>query len=346
MSGNLSDAKPAAPARTNGTAQPAPVAPQPKPEVIPDEPSETPADPAPEAETPAAPDVPALAASSSSAPADAETSKRVAAIQAAERRRTEAIAAKQADLDKRAKSIETEWAPRVAKAEAFEQLQAKAKKGGVHLVDAFKALGLGEDDLEPVAQTLYAYSKAGAADPARKAAADKLLRERESVSELEQLRAEVRELKQGLSQEREQQTFAQQQQTFLDHTVKAIGDDAPIAKALAAKNPTKLRSALWAATVELTEANDGDVPDFPEVVAHYEAQRRAELEELGLAPPTAKTALTPKPNTQTADKQNPARTLSNDLSTPRVPRPAQSGDEGRKASRKATLAALESGKLD
>lgn len=348
MSGNLADAKPSTPATpkngaTNGTNG----APAPKPEVKSDAPSETETQTAPDAETETGSEAASETRTDVSAVApDAETSKRVAAIQAAERRKAETIAGERAKLDQRAKAIETEWSPRVKKAEDFEALQAKAKKGGVHLVDALRALGLGDDDLEPAAQVLYAHSKAGAADPARKQQADKLLREREAVSEVESLRAELRELKGDLSKEREQQTFDQQRTTFLDHTVKAIADDMPIAKALATKNPTKLRAALWATTVELTEANDGEMPDFPDIVAAYEAQRRAELEELGLSPPTATKTPDKKPNTPPADKQNPARTLSNDLSTPRVPRPAQSGEVARKEHRKESLRMIESGKLD
>ena len=344
LSGKLDDAKPAVPSPARNGAQ---AATQPKPEVQRDD-RQTQADAQTEteAETPTetAPDVSRVAPTD----VDADTSKRIAKIQEAERHKASSIAAKQAELDKRAKAIEGEWAPRVKRAEDFEALVAKAAKARsnpAHLAELLTHLGYTEDHFDAAGQALYALSKAGQADPARKAQAEKLMRDRESMSELEQLRAEVRELRDGITEDKQQQTFAQQQATFLDHTLKAIGDDAPIAKALVTKNPTKLRAALWATTVELTEANDGDVPDFPEIVAAYEASRRAELEELGLAPPTAPPTKTPKKNDQPAEEKNTARTLSNDLSTPRVPRPTQSGDEGRKASRKATLQLIESGKL-
>lgn len=329
----------------NGTQAPKPALAKPTPTI--EEP-----DDADEATSETATETPSAAAPDLSSVADPETAKRVSTIQAAEKRSRDKIAAERKELEAQRKAIETEWAPRVKEAEDFKALKAKAKKGGVHLVDALRALGVGDDDLEPAAQAIYAHSKAGAADPARKAAADRMLAERAHVTELEELRAELRELKDGLSKRDEQQTFEQQRATFLDHTVKAIGADAPIATALATKNPTKLRAALWATTVELMEANDGEVPDFADVVATYEAQRKAELEELGLAPPKAAKQPTEtetqetKPNNKTADKQNPARTLSNDLSTPRVPRPAQSGDEHRKVNRKETLRMLESGKLE
>jgi hypothetical protein len=54
----------------------------------------------------------------------------------------------------------------------------------------------------------------------------------------------------------------------------------------------------------------------------------------------APTQATPKKNTQAADKKHPAKTLGNDLSTPRVPRPTRSDRE----QRAETLEMLESGK--
>lgn len=324
-------AKPSVAARAPTPTPAAKPDPTPEPEVTPD------AEAAPEAETPteAAPDVPEVAAKP-----DPETARRVGSIQQAEQRHREKVAKANAELDAKAKGIEREWAPRVKAAEDFEALKVKARKGGVHLVDAIRALGVEVDGFEAAAQVLYAHSPAGAADPARKAQADKLMREREQASDLTSVQRELAELKQQLASKDEQQTFEQQRTTYLDHTVKAIGDDAPIAKALATKNPNKLRAALWATTVELTQANDGDVPDFPEVVAAYEAARRAEFEELGIAPPTATT--TTKPNSKPADKQNPAKTLSADLSTPRVPRDAQGGKDHRAETRRM----VESGKFE
>lgn len=296
---------------------------------------------------------------SSSTSLDAETTKRLATIASAEKRSRDKLATERKELDARAKELE----PQLKELEAFKALKAKARKGGAHLVDALKGLGLTDDDFEPAAQSLYSLSKAGAADPnnaARKAAADRMLHDREQMTELESLRAEIRDLKDGLTKRDEQQSFEQQRAAYIEHTAKeldaAIGKlgDTRLARALKGKNPASVRQRLWAATVELTEANDGDVPEFADVVAHYQAIRRAELEELGVDPDAViqaasaetDTETDTKKNNQAADKKNPARTLSNDLSTPRVPRPVQSGDESRKANRKETLRMLESGKLE
>lgn len=291
------------------------------------------------------PTAPPAAAAKPDAP-DAETGKRLAQIQAAEARSkakiAAAAAAERTELDKRAKAIETEWAPRVAKAEAFEALRAKARKGSIHLVAAVKALGIDEDGFEAAAQALYSHSKAGAADPARKAQADRMLREHEDEERLDSTQRRIDELEAKLAQKDQAAEFDRLRGGYLDSAVKAIdASAAPIAAALAAKNPAKLRAALWEHTVALTEELDGDVPDFADVIARYETTRRAELEELGLAPPTAKTT-DPKTNTQAADKKPPAKTLSADLSTPRVPRPTTSGREHRKE----TMRMLEQGQLE
>jgi hypothetical protein len=293
---------------------------------------------------------------------DPAVAKRLATIQAAETRQREKATKARAELETRAKAIETEWAPRVAKAEHFEALQAKARKGGVHLVDAFRALGFGDDDLEPAAQTLYAHSKAGAADPARKQQAERAMRERELADRGDETQKRIDALEAKLAAKDKQTQFQELQGQYLDSALDAITEAAPIAraataaidkaraegtaagKAQAAKLATKLRAKLWELTVAMTAELDGDAPDPADVIARYEESRGAELDELGIPRPTSTT--TSKPNNKPADKQHPARTLSNDLSTSRVPRPAQSGDVARKESRRDTLRALETGKLD
>ena len=294
---------------------------------------------------------------------DAVVSKRLATIQAAEARQREKATKARAELETRAKAIETEWAPRIAKAEKFELLQAKARKGGAHLVAAFRELGFGDDDLEPAAQVLYAHSKAGAADPARKAAAERAMRERDLAESTDETQKRIDALEKKLASKDSEAQFQQLQGQYLDSALDSITDESPIAraaiaaidkaraegtpagKARAAQLAGKLRGKLWELTVEMTTELDGDAPDPADVIARYEESRGAELDELGIPRPTAATT-TPKPNNKPADKQNPARTLSNDLSTSRVPRPRQSGDVARRESRKETLRALETGKLD
>lgn len=352
------------PAKAEPPAEPA-ADPNPKPDPEPDpvEDDGVEGDADPEAEPDDEGEAPAAAPD---AEPDAETKRRIATIQAAERRAREKAARKEAEIDARVRRIETEWGPLVKEAQEFKALRdkaAKARSNPALLADVFRGLGFTDDHFEPTAQALYALSKAGQADPARKAQAERLLRDREEIERVDATQRRLDELEAKLSA-RDQQTELQRlQASYLDETIEAIAPAAaPIAaKALAnieaaralgtpegkkkaAALTSKLRSKLWAITEEMTAELDGEVPELADVIARYEETRGAELDELGIPRPTATT--TPKKNDQVAEKKNPARTLSNDLSTTRVPRPSQSGDEGRRNSRKETLRLLESGKLD
>ena len=328
---------------------------KPAPRAEPAKPPAPAATPAPAGRTPTPADAEPLEPTADPAP-DLETTRRLSTIQAAEKRHRDKMAADRADLDAKVKGIERDWAPRVKAAEDFEALRAKAKKGGVHLVAALAALGIGEDDLEPAAQAIYAHSKAGAADPARKAHADRLLREREEITERDATQRRIDELEQRLTQRDQQGEFRSLQANYLDSALDAITDTTPLAKAVvarakggttpaerasAAKRMTALRGKLWDLTVAMTEELDGEAPDPADVIARYEDLRGAELDELGIPRPTATTD-DPKKNSQPADKKPPAKTLSADLSTPRVPRDAQSGKDHRAETRRM----IESGKLE
>lgn len=338
IAGRMGDAKPS-------VAPASPAAP----------PRESPTEEKPDATTPEAETAPATQpeAAPDVSPVgdrpDPETAKRLGTIAAAEKRHREKIAADRAEIETRLKGIEREWTPRVKAAEDFEDLKAKAAKARSNpalIVDVFRALGWTDDHLEPAAQAMYALSKAGAADPTRKAHAEKLLREREAVDTTSALQKRIDDLEARLTGEKQQSEFEQLQGQFLDGTLKeidapAVKAGAPTVAAMAAKNSPKLRAALWRHTVELTRENDGDVPEFSAVVARYQA----ELDEMGVPRPAAQNAAPAtdtKKNNQTADKQTTAKTLSADLSTPRVPRDAQSGKDHRAETRRLIAA----GKLE
>ena len=297
---------------------------------------------------------------------DPQTAKRLAMITERETRAIEKASKARAEVEARAKAIETEWSPRVKAAEDFQALQAKAAKARGNpalVVDLFRALGYTDAHLAPIAQALYAHSPEGQADPARKAQAERLLQQRAESDELVATQKRLDELEQRLEGKDRQVTFESQKGAYIDHAMGAIDaadagpivkaalaratapargseSDTPEARAAAARNMAKLRAKLWATTEAMIEELDGDVPEPAEVIARYEETRGAELDELGIPRPTAKT--TPKPNAQPAEKQNPARTLSDDLVAPRVPRPSSSG----KDHRRETAALVASGKFD
>jgi hypothetical protein len=289
------------------------------------------------------PETPAADPAAASAEPDAETAKRVATIQAAEERSRRKIAEERKTRDGELAKREAELAPRAKAADDFEALVAKAAKARSNpafLVDVFRALGFSEDHFEPAARALYSLSKAGQGDPAHKAAAERLLRDREVADTSSQLQKRIDDLESRLAAKDEQTEFARLQAGYLDSAVSAIDDAAPTVKAMAAKNPAKLRAQLWRHTEELTREQDGDVPGFADVVERYQA----ELDDMGVPRPTASAPKTDetKTNNQAADKKTPAKTLSADLSTPRVPRPTTSGRDHRAETRRM----VESGKYE
>jgi hypothetical protein len=271
---------------------------------------------------------------------DAESSKRLATIQAAEKRSREKIAKEREQLAADRASIEKERQELAAARSEIEAYRAARERAKLDPVAYLKAAGV--DDLEYAARQAYATAKAGT-DPQSREAAARMMREREHETELQATKRRLEELEQRLSARDQQAQFESHKNTYIEHAVKAIGDDAPITKALAAKNPAKVRAALWATTEHLIAENDGDVPDFEDVITTYERARRAELDELGIDPATLTAApAAKKQNDQPADKKHPAKTLGNDLSTPRVPRPTKSDKEHRAE----TLAMLERGTLE
>lgn len=340
LAGKLDDVAPSVPAPQPGDRRPAAAA---EPDQEGDEDAAAAPAPARQPTREPATEEPADQKPAVAAP-DAETAKRLTQIQQAEERSRRKIADERKSRDTELAQREAELAPRAKRADDFDALLAKAAKARSNpalLVDVFRALGFGDDHLEPVARSLYSLSKAGQADPAHRAQAERLLRDREVADDTTSLRREITELKQHLATRDQQTEFQQLQAGYLDNAVKAIGDAAPTLRAMAAKNPAKLRAQLWRHTEELTREQEGDVPDFAAVVDRYQA----ELDDMGVPRPAAsapKTETETKTNNQAADKKTPAKTLSADLSTPRVPRPTTSGKEHRAETRRM----LESGKFE
>lgn len=277
------------------------------------------------------------------APTDPESTKRLASIQAAEKRSREKVAKERESLAAEKAALAKERAELEAMRSEAESLKKARERAKIDPVGYLEAAGV--DDLEYAARMAFAKHK-GATDPAQREAHARELQRREQQDDVGALKREMADLRAELARERQQAQFDSHQTAYLDHAVKAIGDSAPIAKALAAKNPAKLRAALWTTTERLIAENEGDVPDFGEVIETYESQRRAELDELGVSLPAAGKAATTetKQNNQTADKKHPAKTLGNDLSTPRVPRPVSKKSD--REHRAETLAMLEREQLE
>lgn len=286
-------------------------------------------------------------ASSSSAPdaaaaarvekTDPDTSKRLAAVQAAEKRGREKLTAERKQIEAERAAFEKERAELAAQRKDLDAYQKARERAKLDPVGALEALGV--DDLEYAAKQLYAKAKA---DPSNKEAAARMMREREAAERLEAIERRLAE-RETAEKERSVMEQARAAATrFMGAVEKAAttGADAPLAKVFLAKAPDKTRAQLGKIALELYDET-GDEPQIDDVLARFEKTRREELLEYGVDPDSLTTP-GQKKNDQAAAKKNAAKTLSSDLSTTRVPRPPSSDRELRAQVR----AQLESGKLD
>lgn len=252
---------------------------------------------------------------------DAPADKRLDTITKAEKRSRELIAKERNDAKSsfmaEVEQVKAELAPHM---DSVKKYKAAVEKVRTDPVELMRSLGLSEDDFEYAAQQLYNHSKAAASDPKRAQAAAQARRERESTSELAQLRAEVQAIKAEKQQAAQQQTFEQQKAQYVDHVATNLPAEAPLLKKLLEKSPAKAKAELWK-TAERLFAENNEMPDAEDLAVAYERQRRAELEELGVdvaSVLSAKSVVAATP----ADKR-PAKTLDATASqTTPLPKPA------------------------
>jgi hypothetical protein len=280
---------------------------------------------------------------------DAETAKRLAAVQKAEQRSRDKLAVERKDLEDAREKLKQEQAEMAAVRKEMAAFTKIKERAAIDPVAALEALGV--TDYEHAARQAYARHKG---DPGNKEAAARSMRERERDDDVSTLKRRLDDYEKR-DQEREQNaTIQREAAAFMDGAVKAASTgkyvddagreqvlDAPLAKHFMAKSPAKTRGRLAQIAVELLNET-GDRPDYADVLARFEQTRRAELEDYGVNIDSILKTEPQKKNEPAADKKNSARTLSNDLTTPRVPR--SRSDE--RAERAEILAALESGKLD
>ncbi len=273
-------------------------------------------------------------------PADAEKtdpdlSKRLAQVKKAERRSRESLAKDTADrnaaIDRRVADIEREWAPRIEKAERFEKMSARAHRDGAAIL---RELGLSEEaDIESTIRDLFAMTKAGAEKPGYREHAQKLAKDRERDDKIKAMedREEARVKRET---EREQQAAADRHlETYFEGVTKAANDEkTPHAAHRLAKTPVKARAALENLAAGMAQ-KIGALPDAKAVLAAFEKQCRAELEELGIDPATVVKAKAPakvaaKVDTKAAPKKKDGTAMT------------------LKEQREETLRKLEAGELD
>jgi hypothetical protein len=217
--------------------------------------------------------------------ADPDTTKRLAQVQRAERAAREQLQAAKREFEDERERWRSDTKERLSKVERFEALASRAK---YDLAAVAAELGIPEADFEYHAEQLYRRSPKAKADPRHREAAERSAREREQADRIAKLEKQIEE---RAEQEKQASARAAQEraaQDFLERTEKAVGDETPIVKSMLAKNPKGARARLARVAIDLLRENPEEIPDSAAVVKALEAERRAELAELGIDFPSAR----------------------------------------------------------
>ncbi len=257
---------------------------------------------------------------------DRDTERRLAAIQKAEKAQKQAIAAERQALAEERADLATQQKAAMERVAGFEKLLARAKYDPASVLEA---LGVGTDRFEDVARTLYARSPKGAENPQNRAASEQEMRYREQHDKLSTLEGELRQLREAQEQREVRVTAERQAERHMAGVYKAARatSDAPLVAQMFARNAEKAEQALARLALELAEET-GELPDAEDIITTFEKRRRQALEDDGVD--VDELLKKPKIQRKPADEKQPAKTLSNDLSTTtQVRRVDMSEDEER-----------------
>ena len=260
---------------------------------------------------------------------DGETAKRLAQVQKATERAQAKLTAERAELDKLRADLE----PRSKAFADYEALMKRAKYDPAALLEH---AGYSQDDFEHAARALYARSKAAENDPKTKAAAMQSAKEREYADKLSQTEQRMADLEQSIQSERQQVVQQRQVTEWMDGVTKTVSEDAPLLRASLAKAPDKAKAALAQIALRI-HAETGEMPDGPDLHAAYEAQRRAELEDLGIDVASVVKAKKPAAATPTGR----TRTIPAEAGTATVPPAKEPPTETREEKRTRMVRELE-----
>lgn len=213
--------------------------------------------------------------------ADPVAAKRIAAIQAEEKRAKQALAAERqritSELDVERRKLEDA----TAKVEAFASIQARAKRDPMGYL---AAAGFGPDDYEELAKIVYGHSAAAQKNPKLRDDAIRLQRERGTIGEVEALRADIQKLKEERETERVQATQEREVAAYVGRVEKSVNGQAPLMSKLLEKNPDAARAQIVQAALALVEQT-GIEPDPSDVIAEVERRERQLLIDRGIEPP-------------------------------------------------------------
>lgn len=190
---------------------------------------------------------------------------------------------------------------RIEKAEAIERRISSLRSDPDAVIALLSEAGYGEADFEPLGKLLYGHGPEGAKQPGYKAQAHQTLAQRQLAEKVTALEKQIAEAHQAQQRQAAEAQAMANLDRWYSSVTKAADDTTPLARAALAKNPERARDRMLAIAdriyVQSGPSDDlRDVPTAAQVLRAYEAERAAELEELGIDPKTAfRPAAPPRP---------------------------------------------------
>jgi hypothetical protein len=232
---------------------------------------------------------------------DPKAAKGLDAVRLAEKRSREVIARER-------QTLTAEREQHKAELEQLAEFRGHAKRIKYDPGAVLRTLGASEDDFEIIAQALYAESKAGAADPKRKEAATRLLREREKEDKLTATEKRLEDLEKRLEAQRQEEAVSREAADFYEQMNAAAAAKFPLVAHMLKVDQEDSVQALVSA-YERVMKRTGGKPKPAAVVAEYDRAERARLKRIGVDPDTlAKAKITAKPGAKpVADKSAPIK---------------------------------------
>ncbi len=209
---------------------------------------------------------------------DPKTQKGLDAVRRAEKRHREQMTADRAEFA----SEKAKHAERVQKLDEYESAAKRVKYDPIALL---KKLDVSEDDYELIAHAIFSESKAGAADPARKAAAAVRLREREKEDKYTALERKQVDLEKQIAADKAERIQAAEAERYISEVNGAAKAKFPLVAHMMTHSPEDVGDGLSAAFDRLKAKHDRD-PKPAEVVAEYDRKERTRLKAIGVDPET------------------------------------------------------------
>ncbi len=227
-------------------------------------------------------------------------------IQRAEEKSRAKIAEERAAF---AQEIE-EIKPHLEEFREFKSLRDGVKRGDV--AGVLRALGFNfETDSTTAARQIWALGPDAQKDPRHRAMAQKAIRERKTMTELEEVKAQNQKLLERIDNWEQQSAMTQKADAYMAELNESVTmESSPLVARLREKDSSKAMNRLTDAAIHLIDKT-GEQPSHRAVAEFLENQLRQELDSLGIDVKsilqTAEPVAEPKPAAKPEKKPEPVQ---------------------------------------